>query len=296
MEWEIPATRSGRARGLAGRPAGPPGARAGRRRAASKRAAGLLVLAIWSGDPTAGATTEPPVPIDVVCWRDGLLSVHADGTPLPDLLQELVQESGATVRGPLANPGPVSVQFDALPLELALERLLGGQGFAVVYGPGGQVRSIRLLGQHPGDPLDLAPTARPAEAPIELADTDDGGVKEASVRPVPITGRLARVLGRDTASFQDLLTVAMRHDDPRTRVQAMRAGLHVLGREPALRESIEQSLEAAGPERVAGWLERLAGPHARHVARAARRGLRGSTVQRTAAAVADHLADRARRP
>ena len=66
--------------------------------------------------------------------------------PVAEVLAEFARQSGAEIRGEPAEAREVTAQFDDVPLGEALYRLLGDQNYALVYGDGGKLRAVRLLG------------------------------------------------------------------------------------------------------------------------------------------------------
>src|SRR5690349_14747611 len=60
-------------------------------------------------------------------YRNDHLSVQLVGVPLEDAVAEIGQATGAQVSGTVRDPRNVSAEFEDLPLEEALHRLLGEQ-------------------------------------------------------------------------------------------------------------------------------------------------------------------------
>src|SRR5207253_10748018 len=74
------------------------------------------------------------------------LTVRLSGVQNSDILAELARQSGAEIRGQVREPREVTADFESVPLPEALARLLGEQNFALVYGKGGRLKAVRLLG------------------------------------------------------------------------------------------------------------------------------------------------------
>src|SRR5437016_12501350 len=118
---------------------------------------GALVVAatVLSAGPLAAGE-----PTCVVAYDDDRLTVHAEGVPLTDVVQEISRQSGADIVGAVRKPRDVSQDVDRVPLVDALVRLLGEQNFTLRYGPEGKLRTIDLL----GEPLALAAQSVRADA------------------------------------------------------------------------------------------------------------------------------------
>src|SRR3989441_7862474 len=99
-------------------------------------------------------------------------------------------ERCAEIRGQVREPREVTADFESVPLPEALARLLGGQDSALVYGEGGRLKAVRLVGGDqlgaPASPTITVPPAAPG-APFP------GSLPELIDRhpPVPVTGQLA---------------------------------------------------------------------------------------------------------
>src|ERR1051326_1203772 len=105
------------------------------------RAALVLALAIaWARLPIATAGER------VIQYANDALTVRLAKAPLADVLDEVARQTGAEVHGELRAPHEVTAEFDTVPLPEALHRLLGDQNFALVYGTGGRLRVVKLLG------------------------------------------------------------------------------------------------------------------------------------------------------
>ena len=111
------------------------------------RAALVVAATVLSAGPLAAGE-----PTCVVAYDDDRLTVHAEGVPLTDVVQEISRQSGADIVGAVRKPRDVSQDVDRVPLVDALVRLLGEQNFTLRYGPEGKLRTIDLL----GEPLALA--------------------------------------------------------------------------------------------------------------------------------------------
>jgi hypothetical protein len=70
--------------------------------------------------------------------------------PITDVLNELERQTGASVRGSLLDPREVTAEFRDVPLSQALARLLGDQNFALVYGEGGRLRTLKTPARRSG--------------------------------------------------------------------------------------------------------------------------------------------------
>ena len=81
--------------------------------------------------------------------------------------------TGAAVHGRVGTDRRLSVEFDALPLNEALPRLLGPESFALRYGADGRLVAIELQGgpvaEAPGPPTPPDPRAAADAMPASTA-------------------------------------------------------------------------------------------------------------------------------
>jgi hypothetical protein len=93
----------------------------------SKR--GMLGLVLLPLCVVSFAWAEAPLQVE---WKEGLLSVIAEKTPLTQILREIVRQTGMEVQGLERLQGDVSVRFSALPLGEGLRRLLVNVNYAII--------------------------------------------------------------------------------------------------------------------------------------------------------------------
>jgi hypothetical protein len=179
-------------------------------------AAGLALLA-WVTE----ASASPPAA--VVEWRNQRITVRPNGNALDGVLAAIAHETGAQLLGrlPADIPRP-SGDFEALSLEAALTRLLGGASFTLRYGAGDRVVSIQLVNEG-GAPQPLASTATPAAAPRDAAALEDPtSPLDVLGASIPVRGRLRRRLGAH-ASLRDVISAALAGTDASERRAASAA-------------------------------------------------------------------------
>jgi hypothetical protein len=203
-----------------------------------------IVLAVMVGGVvTAGAAPDHDG-LRVV-YRNDRLSGHVDAVPVRDVLDAVAAASGAEIRGQPLDNHPVSADFDAVPIDDALHRLLGSQNFTLSFGSGGQLKTVVLLGgpEAPAPPSDR-PTAAGAAPPARAAPAFPLSLSRAFTRhrPVPVPEQLAEALGADRATFPQLLEMATVDDDGTRRSQATQVVLSALERESWLRRSFLRTL------------------------------------------------------
>src|SRR5437870_1492301 len=120
-------------------------------------ACAALVLGLAIGAASGWAADER-----VIEYSKDALTVRLAKVPVTDVLAEVSQKTGAEIRGQVRNPTDVTAEFEAVPLPEALHRLLGDQNFALVYGDGGRLKAVRLIG---GASQGAGPAAAPAAPP-----------------------------------------------------------------------------------------------------------------------------------
>lgn len=237
------------------------------RAGAAVAAATLLAGAVWAGQ-------QHPL----VTYSNDQLSVRLERVPLAEVLAELARTSSAEVRGEPREPRDITVQFDALPLHEALQRLLGSQSFVLRYDDGDRLQTIELLGG-PQAPPSLAALALSPGATSQ--SPAGGGVAQTLAMlefhpPVSVGGRLAEVVGDHTTTMRQLLDVAANQDDPSVRTEALRVWLNVFESEPDLYENVAAALPAMDDAALGQMLRGLAASRADeialHIATRARHG------------------------
>jgi hypothetical protein len=122
----------------------------GNARTSAVAVAALLLASLgvaWSADGKAPAADKKTPPY-VLRYDDDAnrLTVHADGVPLDDLMHDLQAQTGLRLRGDLLDGRLVYKRFDQLPLDQALDRLLGRQNFLLIYGRSGRPETLSLEG------------------------------------------------------------------------------------------------------------------------------------------------------
>lgn len=150
------------------------------------------------------AFAEPPL----LRYGDGRLTARIDQVPLAEVLERLAAETGARIGGDVGEARDVTAHFDALPLDRALDRLLGPQSYTLRYGPGGRLVSIDLGG------LPAAPPARPAGEPPELPDLQRYRVR--------LTPALQKALLREYAPLAAVLRALGTNLAPKLRSEGVR--------------------------------------------------------------------------
>ena len=188
-----------------------------------------------------GAGDEPTAP--VIRYDNDALTVHLVNVPVAQILEEISRQSGASVRGQVREPHELTASFDSVRLPEALGRLLGDQNFALVYGKGGRLRAVRLLGGAQvalaapvPPPLTASPTGTESSFPGSLSELID------HQPPIPVSGRLAEVLGSESATLRQLVELSLHHDDPAVRSEAVRTGIAAFEAEP-LRSAVISELK-----------------------------------------------------
>jgi hypothetical protein len=178
-----------------------------------------------------GVRADGQPPRRIVEYRhDDTLSVDVVDEPLADVLAEIARQSGAEIRGQPRDSRSVTARFDRVPLSQALDRMLAGQNYALIYGEDGRLRAIPLLG---GPGLAASPvfTTRPGQ----FSGPPPADVAELLAQPVPVAGPVADALGSPTASLSQLAQLWLREEDAAVRAQSVRTGFRALEAAPELR-------------------------------------------------------------
>src|SRR5436853_3859146 len=193
---------------------------------------GLLTIALGCLAGTVKAADQPSR--HTLSYRNDRLSVRLTRVPLQDIVTEIGDAAGAQISGTVRDPRDVSAEFDDVPLEEALHRLLGEQNFVLKYGKGDRLRAIKLVGgpQAPMAKAQIVPaptsgqTSTAADPPAALTvphDVDGAIALLDKMPPIPVSGGLAQAVGTEKATLRQLFTVASNSDDSTVRADAMRA-------------------------------------------------------------------------
>src|SRR5262249_14276064 len=90
----------------------------------------LVFVSAVAGVGTAADPQTQPLRVE---YRKDALSVHAGGVPLSTVLAEVSRVTGCRIVGLVEEARDVTADFDGVPVEDALRRLLGSQPFATRY-------------------------------------------------------------------------------------------------------------------------------------------------------------------
>jgi hypothetical protein len=202
-----------------------------------------LILALVARAPRAADESNGRV----VRYADDALTVRLTRAPVGDVLDEIGRQTGAEIRGEPAQAGEVSADFDAVPIAEALDRLLGSQNFTLVYGDNGKLKVVQLLG---------------------VASTPEETI--ADVLDIPVTlltgSRLARRMGRRTASLREVLQAGLGDADPQVRSETVRMALQTVQKTPETHAAVASAVGSADDTTLGNLLRDTAGPHADEIA------------------------------
>jgi hypothetical protein len=224
---------------------------AGGRVAVCRRAAGALALVA----AFAGHAAENPSD-RVIRYDQDALTVRLVGVPVLEVLTEIGRQSGAEIRGVTSESRDVTASFEAVPLPQALSRLLGDQNYALIYGSGGKLRTLRLLGGS-GDAVVLT------AAPPPLASKDPTPLLEHRVR---VTGPLADALKSPMVSLKEIGELWLHSEDASLREESATNGLRAVEAEPDLRNSLVELTQSYSDAELANFLRAIAGSRAEELA------------------------------
>jgi hypothetical protein len=197
-------------------------------------------------------------PERLIRYNKDMLTVHLVGVPVLEVLAEIGRQSGAEIRGMAREVRDVSAQFDAVPLPQALYRLLGDQNYALIYGRGGKLRAVRLLGGS-GEEVVLAATPVGAPRPVtDLAPLLD--------RQVRVIGPVADALNSPMVSLRQLSDLWLQAEDAGLRNESAASGFRAVEAESDLRNSLVDFTQSHSDAELATILRALAGQHAEELA------------------------------
>ena len=243
-----------------------------------RAAAGLAFAVLVAG--RAGATDER-----LIRYQNDTLTVRLDKVPVSQVIEELGRQSGAQIRGQVRAQGTVTAEFEDVALPEALHRVLGDQNFALIYGDGGRLAAVRLLGG-PQAGLPTPPTTAP---PPPQSAQESLAALVARHPPVPVTGQLAQAVGGPTASLQQLIDLALHNEDASLRGEAVRTVVGTLEAEPALRSAAVGELGKLDDNALSSLVRGAAGDHAEELAMQIMTQARASEIRVKASVVLQKL-------
>jgi hypothetical protein len=140
----------------------------------------------------------------------------------------------------------------AMPLAEAATRRLGVASWMLRLDDAGTVRGVIVLGPDPPAPFEAPAPAEPTRR-VPPADPME------ALHPVPAGGALARLLGTTTATGRQLADLALRHDDPDVRGEAVAVAVDAVLADPALEHAVLGAVESLDDATLARQLTGLAG-------------------------------------
>ena len=221
--------------------------------------AAVLVAATLSGSNVAATevTADAPTTAPVAVQQDRITGEFT-GVSAEEALRQIASATGADVVGTVLEGRQVTVKLDDVPLEAALQRILGTQSFSLVFEADGGLRRIRLINA----PAAPAPGAVRAPAPPTAAVSNPAQFMQLEV-PISTVGPLAEKLGPGgKATMGQLLDLAARSDDAGTRVAAVDASMAAIERDTNLQGSIDSMLTGVDDQSLAMLVRSTAGDRA----------------------------------
>jgi len=214
-----------------------------------------LVLVFASGPLVRGETA----PRRVIEYRDDdTLSVDLVGVPLSEILAEIARQTHAEIRGAPREAGQVTARFEGVPLSEALDRLLCGQSYALIYGEDGMLRAIPLL----GSPQISSSPARELGMPLTAPGSLPPDVASLFARPLPVAGSVADALGASTANLSQLMRLWLEDEDATVREQSVRSGFRAVENAAELRAATIDFANASDAGDLATLFRNFAGSRA----------------------------------
>jgi hypothetical protein len=191
-----------------------------------------LVLALAFALHAAVVVAAEPTP-GIVHLDRGRVTLHVAAMPLADLLQRLERQSGARIRGTIPERS-ITADLADVPLQDALDTILGAESFMLTYGGDGSVRAIELLAAGTAAPPP-SPASTPSPAPdltarAPLAEEQ----RQAAIlqRRVTVSRALARAVDEEQPSVGRLLHAALGERRAGLRAEARAAVLAAFARDP----------------------------------------------------------------
>jgi hypothetical protein len=222
----------------------------------------VLLVAVLGLGAGAGAAVAETAPVDdvapgVAVARDRITGEFT-AVPAEDALRQIADATGADVVGTVLEGRQVTVKLDDVPLEVAMQRILGTQSFSLVFDAQGGLRRIRLINA-PAPAVPGVPHVAPA--PMQVANNPAQFM--AVEVPISTVGPLAEQLGPSgKATMGQLFELAARSEDAGVRVAAVDASMAAIERDANLQGSIDKMLTGVDDQSLAMMIRGSAGDRA----------------------------------
>jgi hypothetical protein len=224
-------------------------------------AVGGVVCVLAAGGALGPACADGASSEGYIRYENSRLTVNLGGMSLSEVLVEVGRQSGVLVTLSGFTDRPVSDRFKDVPLEDALRRLLANENFTVIYAKGrgvnGRVTGARLKEIHvygsggataisrvePGPTSPDGAAAGEAPGPGKIMEQFSGFLQRHQAVEIPEDGALAAALNTDRPPFTQLLSTAMKNEDPALRADAAAAIAQVFDGDPESPELVGGSSE-----------------------------------------------------
>jgi hypothetical protein len=220
----------------------------------------LALLAALGWAAQARAADPAPAPAKTIALKGDRLTVKVSAVPLDEVLQAIVAPSSGEIRGSVKQPHDVSIDFEEVPVQDGLGRLLGDQNFVLTFRENGTLRSLTLLGG-PQEATSEARIVKPTQPGQPVATATE--MMQRNV-PVPAGSKLAQLIG-PTATLQELLDISIRQEDASVRVEAMRASMGAIDTQADLKAMVVKSLRDTDDRTLENVIRGVAQDRAREI-------------------------------
>jgi len=236
--------------------------------------AGALVVQLAAAGPVGAA---PPETLDV--QDDRITGEFRDMEPA-GIIQAIADASGAEIIGGIDANEPMTILLDDVAVDQALDRVLGGQSYTVVYGADGGMRRIRLHGGPQTAPVRTASKSKSKSKSSRAVRPHELFSVEVKIGP---NGPLYDELGTDTTTLGTLFDLATQSEKAHLRLAAVDAGISAVEADSGLQSTVDQLLDTTDDAQLANLASMGAGDRAselvsRILSRTRRPGVRQRAV------------------
>ncbi len=106
---------------------------------------GTILLAIVFLSVASSVTAQTQNGEFLITYNEGLLSLSVESINLNRVLTAVAKKAGISVTSPKQLEKAITAEFDGVPLEQGLRRILKGSSYALIYAPSGEENGAEIV-------------------------------------------------------------------------------------------------------------------------------------------------------